>query len=253
MENGVEREELLRFLDETLESAKFADYCPNGLQVEGCARVKRVVTGVTASQALLDAALADGADTLIVHHGYFWKNESPRITGLRRQRLATVLKHDLNLIAYHLPLDAHPELGNNAGWAAAMGWQTRGRFGEQALGCWGDNSRPEETLAELAARLTAVLGRAPLCIGAPERPIRRLAWCSGAAQGYLEAAAELGVDAYLSGEISEATVHVARETGVAYLACGHHATERFGPRALAEVLRQRFGLSARFIDCDNPV
>lgn len=246
----MNRDELVRYLDEILDSAKFADYCPNGLQVEGRAEVARVVTGVTASQALLDVAVQRGADTVIVHHGYFWKGEAPQITGLRRRRLGTLMRHDINLIAYHLPLDAHVELGNNAEWARAMGWQPEGRFGAQDLGWWG--SLPSASLGALARQLEQVLGRAPLTIGALERPIRRIAWCSGGAQGYLEAAAALGVDAYLSGEISEQTTHLAREHGIAYLACGHHATERFGVRALAAFLQREKGLDCEFVDLDNP-
>ncbi|WP_303784700.1 Nif3-like dinuclear metal center hexameric protein [Azovibrio restrictus] len=246
----MNRDELVRCLDEILDSAKFADYCPNGLQVEGRPRVERVITGVTASQALLDEAVRRGADTVIVHHGYFWKGEDPRLTGLRRRRLGTLIRHDINLIAYHLPLDAQPQLGNNAQWARAMGWQPEGRFGNQDMGWWG--SQESGSLGDLARRLEQVLGRQPLVIGEPERSIRRIAWCSGGAQGYIEAAAELGVDAYLSGEISEQTPHLAREYGMAYLACGHHATERFGVRALAEFLRREKGLDCEFVDLANP-
>ena len=246
----MNRDELVRYLDEILDSAKFADYCPNGLQVEGRPGVARVITGVTASQALLDEAVRRGADTVIVHHGYFWKGEAPQVTGLRRRRLGTLIRHDINLIAYHLPLDAQPELGNNAQWARAMGWQPEGRFGNQDMGWWG--SQAPSSLDALARRLEQVLGRQPLVIGEPERPIRRIAWCSGGAQGYIEAAAELGVDAYLSGEISEQTTHLARENGIAYLACGHHATERFGVRALADFLKREKGLDCEFVDLANP-
>ncbi|MDR2637810.1 MAG: Nif3-like dinuclear metal center hexameric protein [Zoogloeaceae bacterium] len=249
----MNREELALALDAILDSAKFEDYCPNGLQVEGRLDLRRAITGVTASQALIDEAIRREADTLIVHHGLFWRGESPCVVGYRRRRLAALLAHDINLFAYHLPLDAHPELGNNAQWARAMGWRTTGRFGRQALGFHGE---PEEpcTLAELAARTRAVLGRAPLVVAAGDenRPIRRLAWCSGGAQHYLEEALSLGVDAYLSGEISEQTPHLARENGLAYLACGHHASECFGPRALADWLQRESGLPCEFVDCSNP-
>ncbi|MDR3324232.1 MAG: Nif3-like dinuclear metal center hexameric protein [Zoogloeaceae bacterium] len=251
----MNRNELERFLEDSLESAKFEDYSPNGLQVEGRQEISRIITGVTASQALLDAAILRGADTLIVHHGYFWKGESPRIVGYRRQRLATLLRHDLNLFAYHLPLDAHPTLGNNARWAAALGWQTQGHFGAQDIGCWGELPGEGCTLAELAAQLRETLGRPPLVIGEATRPLKRIAWCSGGAQNYIEAARALGVDAYLSGEISEQTPHVARETGLAYLACGHHATERFGPQALAEAVQATFaaaGVTCEFVEVENP-
>ena len=244
--------ELVDYLERLLEPAKFRDYCPNGLQVEGRAEVRRVIAGVTASQALLDAAVAQGADAVLVHHGYFWRGEDGRITGMRKRRLGTLIKHDISLLAYHLPLDAHPELGNNAQWAAALGWQPLGRFGEQDIGWFG--TLPQvQTLGELAVGVTRVLARPPLVIGDALKPVSRLAWCSGGAQGYFEQAIALGVDAYLSGEISEQTVHLARESGVAYLAAGHHATERFGARALASHLAEHCGLDCRFIDDDNPV
>lgn len=245
-------EELTSYLDDLLQTPKFRDYCPNGLQVEGCAEVSRIVAGVTASQALLDRAVAEGAQAVLVHHGYFWKGEDGRVTGIRRRRLATLLQHDISLLAYHLPLDAHPELGNNAQLAALAGWTAQGRFGEQDVAWFGTVDQPA-VLSDVAARLAATLTREPLVIGDPERPIRRIAWCSGGAQGYFEQAIALGVDAFVSGEISEQTVHLARESGVAYLAAGHHATERYGVRALAVHLGSRFGLDCRFVDVDNPV
>ena len=244
--------ELVEYLDRLLEPAKFRDYCPNGLQVEGRAEVRRIVAGVTASQALLDDAVAVQADAVLVHHGYFWRGEDGRITGMRKRRLATLIENDISLLAYHLPLDAHPTLGNNAQWAAALGWQPEGRFGEQDIGWVGTLPQPQ-TVADLATALTGALGRAPLVIGDPAWPITRLAWCSGGAQGYFEQAIALGVDAYLSGEISEQTVHLARESGVAYFAAGHHATERFGAQALALHLAEHCGLDCRFVDVDNPV
>lgn len=248
----MQREELRIHLDELLDAARFRDYCPNGLQVEGRENVARVVCGVTASQALIDAALARGADALLVHHGWFWKNEDGRVTGYRRRRMASLLAHDINLFAYHLPLDAHPALGNNAQLAARLGWRVDGRFGEQEIGFHG--VPPAPTLAgELAAAVERGLGRAPLLIGEPTRPVRRIAWCTGGAQGYFEAALATGADIFVSGEISEQTVHLARETGMAYLAAGHHATERYGAMALAAHLRETHALDAEFIDIDNPV
>ncbi|MDD2664674.1 MAG: Nif3-like dinuclear metal center hexameric protein [Dechloromonas sp.] len=248
----MKRDELLNYLEGLLEPGKFRDYCPNGLQVEGRAEVRRLVAGVTASQALLDAAIACDADAILVHHGYFWKGEDGRVTGIRRRRLGALLAHDINLFAYHLPLDAHPELGNNAQLAQRLGWQPEGRFGEQDIAWHGRVAAPLD-LAGLTARLAGELGREPLVVGDASRPVRRIAWCSGGAQGYFEQAIALGVDAYVSGEISEQTVHLARESGVAYLAAGHHATERYGAAALAEHLAARFGLDCRFIDVDNPV
>lgn len=245
-------EELVGYLDGLLEPGKFRDYCPNGLQVEGRPDVRRVVAGVTASQALLDAAVASEADAILVHHGYFWKGEDGRVTGLRKRRLGTLLRHDINLLAYHLPLDAHPVLGNNAQLASRLGWQAEGRFGEQEI-AWLGRSTDQEDAFSLATKVTRVLGREPLLVGGSARPLRRIAWCSGGAQGYFEQAIALGVDAYVSGEISEQTVHLARESGVAYLACGHHATERYGVQALAAHLAENCGLDCRFVDIDNPV
>jgi dinuclear metal center YbgI/SA1388 family protein len=187
----------------------------------------------------------------LVHHGYFWKNEAPQVTGVKRKRLALLLRHDLNLFAYHLPLDAHPQLGNNAQLAARLGFTLQGWFGEQNIAAHG--TVPSLTVGELARRVHDVLGRAPLVIGDPQQPVRTIAWCSGGAQDYLPQAVAMGVDAYLSGEISEHTVHLARESGVAYLGAGHHATERYGIQALGEHLAGRFGLEHRFIDLDNPV
>jgi len=248
----MKREDLTCYLDTLLESARYKDYCPNGLQVEGRDEVRRVLAGVTASQALVDAAIARGADTLLVHHGWFWRGEDGRVTGFRKARLQALLGHDINLIAYHLPLDAHPEFGNNARWAKRLGWTLEGHFGDQDLGCFGGNSS-SETLADLAAQLKSELRRDPLVIGDPGRPVKRIAWCSGGAQSYFETAIGLGVDVYVSGEISEQHVHLARETGVAYIAAGHHATERFGVQALAAHLVERFGIECEFLDIDNPV
>lgn len=248
----MKREELLGYLDELLVPGKFRDYCPNGLQVEGRAEITRIVAGVTASQDLLDAAVALHADAILVHHGYFWKGEDGRVTGIRRQRLATLLAKDINLLAYHLPLDAHPELGNNAQLARLLGFVPESRFGEQDIAWLGALAEPCD-LSTLTARVSAVLGRQPLVIGGDDRMIRRIGWCSGGAQGYFEQAIALGVDAYLSGEISEQTVHLARESGVAYLAAGHHATERYGVQALAGHLARQFGIACEFVDLDNPV
>lgn len=244
--------ELQTRLDELLDVARFRDYSPNGLQVEGRAEVRRVLCGVTASQALVDRAVEGGFDAILVHHGYFWRGEDGRITGIRKRRLASLLRSDISLLAYHLPLDAHPELGNNAQLGRLLGWTGDGRFGEQDLGWLG---RPEHVCpaAHVARSLAARLGREPMLVGDPERPVRRLAWCTGGAQGYFEQAISTGADLYVSGEISEQTVHLARESGVPYIAAGHHATERYGIHALAEHLCQCFALDAQFVDLDNPV
>ena len=247
----MKREELVGYLDALLQPAKFRDYCPNGLQVEGRPDIRRLVAGVTASQALVDAAIAEEADAILVHHGYFWKGEDGRVTGIRRRRLGALLAHDINLIAYHLPLDAHPELGNNAQLASRLEWSPIGCFGEQDIAWHG--SLPETSLPDLAQRLAGSLARQPLVIPGDGRLLRRIAWCTGGAQGYFEQAIALGVDAFVSGEISEQTVHLARESGVAYLAIGHHASERYGVEAVAAHLAGQFGLDCRFLDLDNPV
>lgn len=247
----MQRAELLGYLDQVLEAARFKDYCPNGLQVEGKTEIERIVCGVTASQALLDQAVLRGADAVLVHHGYFWRNEDPRVRGIRRQRLATLLANDLNLIAYHLPLDAHPEWGNNAQLAQVMGWVGQGRFGDQDLGWIGIPEHPAPA-ALIARALAARLGRDPLLVGDGQRLVSRIAWCTGGADGFFEQAIEAGADLYVSGEISESTTHLARESGVPYLAAGHHATERYGVRALAAHLASRFGLCCEFVDIDNP-
>ncbi len=245
-------EKLATYIDQLLEIQNFRDYCPNGLQVEGRDSISRMVAGVTASQALIDHAIAVHADAILVHHGWFWRGEDGRVTGIRKRRLASLLSHDISLLAYHLPLDAHPDLGNNAQWARRLNWQPKGRFGDQAMGWWGLNGQ-EESVGQLAARLGSVLGRIPMLIGDDGRRAVRLAWCSGGAQSYLEQAIALGADVFLSGEISEQTVHLARESGVAYIACGHHATERWGVAALAGHLATELGLHCEFVDIDNPV
>ncbi len=248
----MQRAELENYLNRYLEPARFRDYCPNGLQVEGRAGIRSIVSGVTASLDLLKAAGEHGADAVFVHHGYFWRGEEPRVTATRRTRLALLLAQEINLFAYHLPLDAHAEVGNNVQLARVLDLPVSGRFGEQDVAMHGEFATPV-SLAALTQRVHHRLGRAPLVIGRADRLVRHVAWCSGAAQGYLEEAVNLGVDAYISGEISEQTVHLAREADVAFIAAGHHATERYGICALGEHLAARFGLAHRFIDLENPV
>ena len=245
------RSDIESYLGELLSVASFKDYGPNGLQVEGGAQVRRVASGVTASLAFIDAAVDAGADTLLVHHGLFWRGQDGRLTGWLRERVARLLRHDMNLFAYHLPLDAHAEFGNNAQLALRLGLRAEARFGDQGLGFIGPSGRCE-ALPTLAAAVTEAVGRPPLVVAGDGRTLRRIAWCTGGAQGYFEAAIEAGADAYLTGEISEPQAHLARETGVAFLACGHHATERFGAPALGELLASRFDLTHVFIDVPNP-
>ncbi len=248
-------QQIVDFCDILLKVGDYKDYAPNGLQVEGRAEVQRVVSGVTASQALIDAAIAQQADLLLVHHGYFWKGESANITGMKRRRIKALLDHDISLLAYHLPLDGHAELGNNAQLARLLNLPIEGRFGHGPDGGIAMHGRLDEAMsaAQLKAMVAGRLGREPLLIEGGDHPVRRLGWCSGGAQGYLEQAAELGLDAYISGEISEPTVHIARELGIHYIAAGHHATERYGAQALGEYLADHFSLEYRFIDIPNPV
>ena len=240
--------------DALLQPDKFRDYGPNGLQVEGDRDVKVLVSGVTASRALIEAAIEADADAIFVHHGLFWRGQDGRITGWMRERLRLLLTHGIHLFAYHLPLDAHPEFGNNAQLARVLGLQADGRFGEQDLGFVGAavGAHAWERPQALADHVAGALGRAVICVGNNDRPVRRVAWCTGGAQGYFEAAIAQGVDAFITGEISEPQAHLARETGVAFLACGHHATERYGAPAVAQWVAQDLGVQHRFIEIDNP-
>ncbi len=246
--------ELLAYTDDLLEAHRFKDYCPNGLQIEGKPVIRKLVSGVTASFALIEAAITAQADALLVHHGYFWRNEAPCLVGIKRQRVMRLLAQQINLIAYHLPLDAHPVYGNNAQLAEVLGFVVDGRFGpnDPAIGMHGHLQRPMQA-ADFAQQIGRQLNRAPMHIGENTKTINTIAWCSGAAQDYLHAAIEMGVDAFLTGEISEWCVHAARESGVHFFAAGHHATERYGISALGKHLAQHVGIEHEFIDVDNPV
>jgi dinuclear metal center YbgI/SA1388 family protein len=240
------------YLNQLLQPERFSDYCPNGLQVEGKAEINKIVTGVTASYALLEAALQANADAVFVHHGYFWRGEALPIIGIKKRRIAFLLQHNINLFAYHLPLDMHPELGNNVMLAKQLGLSVTGWAGEKNMLALAELN-PPQTLQEFAMLVESKLKRTPQLIGDLSQPINRIALCTGAAQGYIEQAFAANVDVFISGEISEQTVHVARETGMSYISAGHHATERYGIQALGEHLAQKFGLSHQFIDIDNPV
>lgn len=250
----VSRHEMVERFNAVLQPERFRDYGPNGLQVEGRAEVRRIVSGVTASRALIETAIARGADAIFVHHGLFWRGHDGRVTGWLKQRLALLLGHDLNLLAYHLPLDAHPEWGNNAQLARVLGLRADGCFGEQELG-WIGVAGTGDGLARvdaLAAHVQQCLGRRVTAVAGDGRAIRRIAWCTGGAQGYFESAIAAGADAFITGEISEPQAHYARESGVAFLACGHHATERYGAPALAAQVALQLGVEHEFIDIDNP-
>ncbi len=245
------RTEIESYTNTLLDAGRFRDYGPNGLQVEGRLEVRNLVSGVTASRALIEAAIDVGADAILVHHGLFWRGHDGRITGWLKERLALLLAHQVNLFAYHLPLDAHPELGNNARFGVQLQLEAEGRFGEQDLGFIGSPPEPM-ALAVLAERVQQQLGRTAVVVPGDGRPVRRVAWCTGGAQGYFEGAIGAGADVFITGEISEPQAHYARETGVAFIACGHHASERYGAPAVASHVAQRFGVAHQFIDIENP-
>lgn len=246
--------ELIDATDTLLQPQKFKDYCPNGLQVEGRPQVKKLITGVTACQALLDQAVANDADALLVHHGYFWRGEDATIVGIKRRRIATLLQHDISLIAYHLPLDAHLQLGNNAQLAEVLDITPRAGLqpGENSIGSIGELGEALSS-AQLTRHIASRLGREPLHISGRSKQIKSIAWCTGAAQDFIQQAIDAGVDAYLTGEVSEQTVHIARESGIHFYAAGHHATERYGVQAVGRYLAQKFDVEHQFIDVDNPV
>lgn len=245
------RQDMLQAFDALLQPERFKDYGPNGLQVEGKSEIRRIVSGVTASRALIEAAIEAGADAIFVHHGLFWRGMDGRITGWLKERIRLLLAHDINLFAYHLPLDAHAELGNNAQLGARLGVRGQAAFGDQNLGWLADADFADATA--LAEHVQAVLGRqVTLAGGNGRKPIRKLAWCTGGAQGFFESAIAAGADAYITGEISEPQMHLAREMGVSFIAAGHHATERYGAPAVAAHVAQECGLEHRFIDIDNP-
>jgi dinuclear metal center YbgI/SA1388 family protein len=248
----MQLKQLCDFCNEYLKVDDFNDYCPNGLQVEANPAVEHIVCGVTASQALIEAAIDAGADTLIVHHGYFWKGESQPISGVKGRRIASLIRNNINLLAFHLPLDAHPEVGNNVQLAQIMGWQIERSGGEQGLLFEGRISQ-KTSLLDLSQQIESRLDTRALVISAGDHAIERIAWCSGAAQGFIEAAAAAGVDAFVSGEVSEPTFHLAQELGVHYIAAGHHATERYGVQALGLEIARRFAVQQQFIDIPNPV
>lgn len=257
MDLHVKLNDLNNYLNQLLQVERFNDYCPNGLQIEGKKEIHHIVTGVTASLDLLQAAFKANADAILVHHGYFWRGESMPITGIKKHRIQFLLQHDISLLAYHLPLDAHLELGNNVMLAKQLGLTVTGWTGQKNKNEPGLIALAEltqsQSLKDFVQTVNTVLGRTAQVIGDMEKLVQKIALCTGAAQGFIEQAVEAGADVYISGEISESTVHVAREAGIAYISAGHHATERYGVQALGEHLAQRFGIKHTFIDCDNPV
>lgn len=249
----IERNALLQTLNTLLQPERFKDYCHNGLQVEGRADITHLVSGVTASEALIRAAIDIGADAILVHHGLFWKGFDGQVSGWMRKRLALLLAHDINLFAYHLPMDAHPELGNNAQLGQLLGLQTHADFGEQSLGMLGSSSSGSwESDAALAQHVEAVLGRKVTLVSGRAGPVSQVGWCTGGAQSYFESAIAAGAQVFITGEISEPQAHYARECGVSYIACGHHASERYGAPAVASRVASESGIRHSFIDIPNP-
>ena len=251
----ISRQALERYLNTTLMASQINDYCPNGLQVEGKADIAKVVTGVTASEALIDAAIDANADAILVHHGYFWKGEAYPIVGMKKNRISKLIKHDINLFAYHLPIDVHPEFGNNAQLAKILGINNvKPAEGFSPEGIVMQGELPHAlSIAELAKLINTQLQREPLICDARNKKIKTLAWCTGGGQSFIEQAAELNVDAFLTGEASEKTIHSSRELNIDFISAGHHATERCGIKSLGEHLTQQFSLDVEFIDIHNPV
>ncbi|MEH6453395.1 MAG: Nif3-like dinuclear metal center hexameric protein [Psychromonas sp.] len=251
----MKNKKLANKLEQLLEIHQFKDYCPNGLQIEGVEEVKKIITGVTACQALIDVAIAEGADAILVHHGFFWKGEDQQIVGMKYKRIKSLIDNGINLYAYHLPLDVHPELGNNKQLANLLDITDRRPlepWDKRSVGRVGKFESPL-TADQLSARIETVLDRPALHIDGGKKQIQSIAWCTGGGQDYITIAAEQGIDAFISGEISERTVHIAREMGIHYFAAGHHATERYGVKALGQWLSDEFELEVKFIDIDNPV
>lgn len=247
--------EVLAHLNDYLQVNDIQDYCPNGLQIEGGETISKIVGGVTASKALIDSAIAKNADAILVHHGYFWKGEDACIKGIKRARIAALLKHDISLIAYHLPLDIHPVVGNNIQLAKRLGLDYIGPLEPLARRSIGIVTELDKAMSasDFQVHLSSILGRDALHIGNGDRLIKRVGLCTGAAQGMIEQAVALNLDAYISGEISEPTFHIAQETGISYYSAGHHATEREGVKALGDYLKTQFAIDFEFVDISNPV
>ncbi len=247
--------QLASYLNAQLQINKFKDYCPNGLQIEGKSEVKRIITGVTACQQLIDVAIEKQADAILVHHGFFWKGEGEPIVGIKKQRIQALLKHDISLLAYHLPLDSHQEWGNNIQLAKVLDFDITGPIDpsdDRVPGYIGRLKKPMSA-QQLSQHIAQALNRTPQHIGEEDDTIQTIAWCTGGAQSYMQYAIDQGIDAYLTGEINEPSVHNARESGTHYYAAGHHATERYGAKVLGEHLATKFALDVEFIDIDNPV
>ena len=251
----VLRAELIDYLDTLLNAKQIKDYCPNGLQVEGKQEIQKIVTGVTASEALIDAAIEQGADAILVHHGYFWKGEAYPIVGMKKNRIGKLIQNEISLIAYHLPIDVHSELGNNAQIGkllALSNVRPALEFAPEGIIMLGEYDEPK-SIDDVANDIDVALNREPLVSDARQQKVKSLAWCTGGGQSYIDQVAELGVDLFITGEASEQTIHSSRELDIDFIAAGHHATERYGVKMVGEHLAEKFGLNVQFVDIHNPV
>lgn len=240
---------LEKYLSEYLSASSFSDYCPNGLQIEGRPDISKIVTGVSANQDLIERAIDEQADALLVHHGFFWKNESAVITGIKKNRIKALLDNHINLFAYHLPLDAHPVIGNNIQLALRFNIQNPQPIGETLV--W--QGEVDASLHEVVQSVINVTSRAPLAFGNKDKKIKKITWCSGGAQSYIEHAINIGADCFITGEVSEQIPAICKENDIAFISAGHHATERYGVQALGQHISQKFELDCQYVDIDNIV
>ncbi|WXU00398.1 MAG: GTP cyclohydrolase 1 type 2 [Catillopecten margaritatus gill symbiont] len=245
----VNNKTLSEYCHDYLKVDKFQDYCPNGLQVEGKADIQTLVSGVSANQDLIERAIDEKADALFVHHGFFWKGEDQKITGIKKNRIKALLDNNINLFAYHLPLDAHSEVGNNIQLAHRFGIKNPTPIGDTLV--W--QGEINTTLADLADTIEQSLNRKPLTFGNNDKPLKTIAWCSGGAQNYMNHALDINADCFITGEVSEQNPAIAKENNIAFISAGHHATERYGVQALCQHLSNKFGVKHQFIDVDNQV
>ncbi|SMN15215.1 FIG137478: Hypothetical protein YbgI [uncultured Candidatus Thioglobus sp.] len=245
----INNKELEKYINNYLNIAKFEDYCPNGLQIEGKSDIGKIISGVSANQALIDQAIDEKADAILVHHGFFWKGEDQVLTGIKKNRIKALLENDINLFAYHLPLDAHPIVGNNIQLALRFNIQNPQPIGDTLV--W--QGEVDAPLSEVAQSVMNITSRTPLVFGAKDKQINKISWCSGGAQSYVKFAIEAGADCFITGEVSEQIPAICKENNIAFIAAGHHATERYGVQALAQHLSQQFELDYQYIDIDNIV
>ena len=248
-------QDIIQWCDQTLKSPEFKDYAPNGLQIEGKTEVRKILAAVTASQDAIDAAIRENADLLLVHHGYFWKGEAYPITGMRGKRIKSLIQHDISLLAYHLPLDSHPSLGNNAAIADLLKLERIEALDpseRHPIGNIGYLNQPMP-VEDFKKFVSETLKFDVTHLPADKNMIEKVGFCTGGAQDYIVKAAEQGCDAYISGEVSERTFYEAKELGVHYFACGHHATERYGVQRLGQAISEQFDIEYVYFELNNPI